>query len=629
MLDYYSVKVGYTAGNDFTLSGESYTGFYFTDNTDVYAGKNIDNKNAPLTVTNRFFSNIVLSDFFRDRLIDDISILPFNYDQHIAIHTNDLLSSRLINDRLQKLYNNTLYIYSQSFLASNDIPNGYNYAAGVDRISNKLQWVPQTEYSSITFNSLSTIGYSEMSDIIDGIGVKTKSDNYVFMGISPTNFSTISSASDFSDISIIKSTQYVDENTDLTYKSLTSISYDSNHIFLCDSATNLVYKYDVSGYIIDDKTIQNRKQLIKTIGGTGTGLARTKFSGPQKIFANKEIDRVFVHDSGNKCIKIYDFNLSYITTIFFTRKQTIAARAFGYNNINKYVYVFIENKTLGSNELWICDRNLKIKETYILKDILTSNEYIRGVVFSKTDSNIFYMYTNTGVYKKFITKPDKTIGKWLFYKGGANTTHIWNYETSKYNEASWFWNEGDASVAENTKVQSLFSFSYDADSREDIFVLAGTTSYNFNKILHYNERNVFNSVLGTSNLPVYNILEANVANDEMISGIAINKELYKTTFNILTLARQISKKYIAEYDYLNNLVYKGTEVLNEQEFSDISTSTDYNFLIHENEHASNPAVLNRCFKSIYDIQYKLINAIKTKKNNTLFSSTGSQTIDLT
>lgn len=629
MINYSNTKIGFTNGNDFILSSEPYVGYYHVFAGKPYAGREANNVSLELNVQSNLSSNVLVSNLFYDRIITETISLPYNFDRDIFIAPNETCNSKLFNDRLQKLYRNTVFLYSQLFLASNDIPNGYNRAAGVLKANLKLNWSPESSASGASYAPFASAGYAQIDNAIAFDAVKTFDASNVFFGITPTSFLALSSNKELTTFGVMTIDDYVSENNDLTFNQLTSFSVAGNYAYLCDANQNTIYKYDISGYINGDPSIVNRRILVNSMGGFGNALSQTKFDSPDLIFANDEINRLYVHDKNNRCIKIYDTKLSYIKTRTFTAGYNSAAKAIAYNSVQQLIYLIVKNASTDSHVLQICDIDLQVIEQYDLQDALEANEIYKGIVFCKNDSNLFYIYTNQSVFKKFVNKPDKTIGKWLIYKSGITASHIWNLEASKYNLAQWAWNEGEISVRDALTINGMSSFFIsDIDDREQIFLFAGANKKSFNRILHYSERNIFNSALGATSLNAYDAANAKVGDDEFINAMVINKEVYKIAFNTLNITRFITGRYTASYDYLNNLVYKNITPLTDDESTLLNTVNLQNIYVHENEIMSDSGALNRCLKEIYNLQHRALQIVRTSINNAVYSLSGTKTITL-
>lgn len=629
MIDYSNIKIGFTNGAEFTLSAEPYVGYYHVVGGQPYQGIDATNNLVDLKPLDNLASNISTSDLFYDRILLEEVSLPYEFNADIFIAPNETCNSRLFNDRLYKLYRNTLYLYSQLFLASNDIPNGYDRAAGIKKSNLSFSWSAEDSSSGTSFAPFASAGYAQIDDVIKFEAVEAYDGSYRFLGVSPTAFVALSSNKDLTTFGVVNIKTQISENNDLQFSNLADISIAGKYAYACDISQSIIYKYDVSGYFSGDASIANRFILVDSIGGFGNAFAQTKFNEPDVVYANDEINRLYIHDKNNRCVKIYDTKLSYVSTRTFTAGTGAAAKAFGYNPVAKLVYMLIKNSSTNAHALQVCDKNLQVIEEYSITDALESGEEYKGFCFSKNDSNIFYLFTNKSVFKKFISKPDKTIGKWLIYKAGNVVTHIWNLEKSKYNRAQWSWSDSGNSYRDSATVSGMSSFLIsNISAGEQIFLFVGSRGKPFNRIQHYNEYNIFNSALGVSNINAYSTSKAKVSDDEFVNAMVINKELYKIAFNTLNVMRFITGRYAAEYDYLNNLVYKGIVPLDDDESAAINEINLKNIYVHENELMNNSGVLNRCFKELYNLQHQALLVVRTKINNLTYSLSGTQTIVL-
>lgn len=624
MIDYSSIKFGYTNGKDFVLTGYDYVGYYHVINDAVYASKDITKNDVELTTKNTYAADAIASAYFKDRILQDVLTLPYDYNADVQIAANETFNGRVLNDRLNKLYTNSLYLYTKCFIASNDVPHNFDRAAGC--LSAQPAWIAQDPTDSTTFTPFSGIGLSEIGEMIQLQAVKIQDEvGYAFIGISPTAIAALSSNSDLASLQVTSINSNVDTNSDLKFLQLSSFCIAGNFMYACDSKQNNVYKYDVGGFFNNDVPITNKRFLIEAIGGEGNALAKTKFNAPDLVYAHTNIDRVYVHDKGNRCIKIYDANFSYIATRAFTIGTTTVARAFQFNETFKKVYVIVSNLTLNTNTLQICDIDLNVEQEYNLPDELISGEYFKGLHFSQNDSNIMYMYTNVNVFKKFVNRPDATIGKWLFYRSGFVNTHIWNNEFSRYNKAKWRWNDGGINVRKGITVASMSLLPTNQDA-DEIFVFAGYLSESFNRILHYTEPTLYTTALGSTDFIIYSSGNLKIDDGEMIQAFVLNKEIHKIIANTLFIKNYLAGRYAASYDYIGNLVNEGLVALTDAEFNSIAITNANNFYVHDNELASSPGTLNRVLKQIWDLQNSVLQITKTRINNFVPSVSGSKTV---
>lgn len=628
MIEYSTIKFGYSAGGDFSLSGADYFGYYYKIGNDAFTGIELTDQSQALTPNNTLNSDLFFSSFFKDRLISDALTLPYQLDQDLLIPVGEVCTQKIINDRLFKLYSNTVYLFSKTFLASNDIPVGYNRAAGVDKGTNQLVWTPQSPTDGTSFYPFASAGYSFLDDIIQIRALRyAEGSGFLFIGMTSSGIATLSSDTTLTTFNVIDYDTYVDNNSDLQFTKLSCFSVNGNDLFISDVGTNNIYKYNISGLLLDDISLAGQKFLTTQIGGKGSALIPTKFDNPAVIFAGPN-DRVYVFDERNHCIKVFDSNLNYLSTKTFSAGEEKSVKCFAYNRTIKKIYIIIKDLIDGINHLWICSDDLDIIEDIIILDVLDASEEFKSIEFSTNDSNIMYMMTNRSVFKKFVNRPTQTIGKWLFYRSGTLSTHIWGLELSKYSTASWAWNEGTQGIRDNLEILGLNCFFQPNADYEEIFLFTGANGKSFNRILHYNETNTYNSVISVSNLNSYNVADSGVDVSEFVCGHVINKEFYKIAYNTLIITTYLYGKFTAEYDYYNNLVYKSIDPLDDTQFIKINDFELNDMYVHENESVSNSGVINRSISKLYNLQANALQATQTDVKNFVASLSGTRTIVL-
>lgn len=643
MIDYSTVKFAYTSGNEFTLTGSDYSGYFNIQSGDAFTGRYYSLTSLPLVSKPKFKSDLFTSDLFQDRLIQDTLSLPYPFDS-IEIPPNETLSMNVFNDRLQKLYYNSLFLYSKIFLASSDIPIGYNAVAGLSSGDSRIRWFPQTSSSSITLTTFQAINNEDLDNISNFI-VREYDDKsgYAIFGITPSSFVALSSNDTKTEINILQQTAFVNDSNILTYGALSGLTLSDKYLFISDTERNLIYKYNVEGFFNNDRVINNRRIFVESLGGYGNALKATKFNAPGKIFANQENDRLYVWDTANRCTKIYDLNFVHIKTISLGTKRLQRIVCFGYYKPQNFIYVVMYDGVNDSYSIRVCDADLTVIEEYVLEDEMreSSHEfydfdleefYTRDykeefidIQFSQQDSNIFYLVSTNYVYKKFISRPEKTIGKWLFYRSGASTIHIWNYEFTNWDEAEFLWNDPGSDTYDDVIINKMQIIPKDTNI-DDIFLFMGNLTAPFNRIAHYDEFTIFDSVLTQTNLEIYSKDEIGVDRDDLLQGFVFNKELYKLLFNLFTIKNLIRGRFKANYDYQNNLVYDRFAYFDDSELLKIMVNNLEDIYVHENEIMTNPSVLNRIFKNIYYIQQNIVDVVGTKITNIKSALSGGQTV---
>ncbi|MGA1047424.1 MAG: hypothetical protein ACO3UU_05400, partial [Minisyncoccia bacterium] len=572
---------------------------------------------------------------FPDRLIVDDIVLPNNLEE-IILPPNEIATNRIFTAHLKRLYENTLYLYSQLNIASNDIPNGYLYWIGVSAAeslsANEQKWNPG---SIITTNyPYSDFGYPDIDSSHKCITVKkTNNQDYISFIVSDTTFSVISSKADKSATLAVFATSPTFLNSDKTYSKIEDIAISNNrYVYISDSVNNSIYKYDISGYTSDDATIANKKFLVDLMGQQGDLKNRTGFNEPTVIEANS--NRLYVFDSVNKCIKTYTADLTWVNTFILDTDITIID--IKYNDYHNAVFAIAEKNNFDYS-LIVFDYDAKtilaeydLDEKYEeildgdttkisanrggrIKYVLDSREQIRGIRFSSQDSNIFYIFSNYNIYKKFLTKPQATIGKWSISRAGISWGYIWNTIDVDWDSLFVTWNTISGSGRENIDITDI-SIIPREDNLDDIFVATKAGNPEAFKILYCNEYTMYDTALLSSNIDVYNTTRFGTLEDEYINAFTVNKELYKQSFNILALRNLLKGRFTGSYNIAGNLIYEQYDYITNEELESIVLNNVENLYVHENEHISTE-VINRCLKKLYSIQESMLRLVETRIKN--------------
>jgi hypothetical protein len=633
-------RYNYTTGGVYTLSGEPYVGYFNVESKIPTTGRTRTSNSQNLQPTSNIAVDLYQYEIsnnliFPDRLIIDTVSLPNTLDE-IILPPNEVVTNRIFTAHLKRQYENTLYLYSQLNIASNDIPNGYLYWIGVSAAeslsANEQKWNPG---SLITTNyPYGDFGYPEIDDSHRCITVKkNNNEDYISFTVSDTTFSVISSKADKSSTAAVFSTSAIDLNSDIIYSKIEDIAIsDSKYIYIADSGNNAIYKYDISGYTNDDITIADKKFLIDVFGQRGDLKNRTGFDEPTVIEANT--NRVYIFDSKNKCIKTYTTDFTWVNTFILNTNITI--RDIQYNKFHNAVFAIAEKDNFDYT-LLVFDYDIKnllaeydLDEKYEeiidgvenkvsasregrIKYVLDPREQIRGIRFSSQDSNIFYIFSNYNIYKKFLTKPQATIGKWSISRAGISWGYIWNTIDVNWNSLFVTWNTISGSGRENIDITDMSIIPRD-DNFDDIFVSAKAGNPGSFKILYCNEYTLYDTALLSSDVNVYNTTRFGTLEDEYVNAFTINKEIYKQSFNVVALRNLMKGRFTGSYNIAGNLVYEQYDYITDKELESIAIESVENLYVHENEHVSSE-VLNRCLRKLYSIQEKMLQLVKAKIKN--------------
>ena len=354
-----------------------------------------------------------------DRYLGTTLSLPFSSFEGIRIQPNDIATQAVINLSFNKLYENFLYLYRMSRVASNVIPVGQIGIAGVSAGDTNFKWSTYSQgLSTSQFEPLSTadifLTYINTLLTIENTATNNAAlflasdqnltvinfDKRIFNQTpdSPQTTGRLLSALEIYPDSGIQWKKIIDVATDLVNYSL----------FVLDMSGNRVVKYDAEGFYTDNNILEQRLIFVDTIGGFGGHDANNLFNAPRSIDVYNSY--LYVLDSGNGCVKKYDTDFNWITTYRLMRDFLSAYPVHLSHDMKGNMYVLTDN-----NKIYRYDNNFQNRFDIPLDSLSAANETYIKLQFSPTDENIFYVLSNNNIYKKLITQPDEDIGKYLPY----------------------------------------------------------------------------------------------------------------------------------------------------------------------------------------------------------------------
>lgn len=584
MLDYQNKKFAYTTGNVFTLTGSNYVGYFNVINGASYAGLN---QNIKLESVSNYKNDVYTSSLLFDRDLAEIPSLP-NSLNDVLINPSEFVTSQLINERLKKLNDNNVYLYSRSFLYDGNSPSNTTAVICVTSETGSLDYYTNlSNLSTFNFDGIYKTNPYNLQNVVDVETVLDATENN-FVIISPTSTELVVLSGVFSTSSfgIALSTRFVtDYNNDIyQYKNITGITVNQNNLFVADAGNNSIYRYSIEGFVANDPGFATKRFLLETVG---TSESKSGIKNP--VFITSSDDSVFVYNKDSKYfIELdNDFNVRRVAKLVSSRDTVLGI---GYNRFYGTLVVLTQKN--GQKTMYFYQDFALVRTVNIIFE-LTPGETVRKIVFSKNDSNIFYILTTGFIYKKYFSKPDKTICVF-----GDSFMKINNYPSGNFT--------GVSVVQTNNNYDLMFIGKQD-------------------RIIITQELNDFNTVLRGENIPNYDISSIKLDKDEYVQANYINKEIFKTTSNLYKLKNQYLGRFIIEYVKPNNnlsyqqsllgenLQYKGYTYLDDYDFLKIDNVN--NLYIHENEKVS-AGVVNRCFNVLYNLQLKMLEQ-SVQKNNTL------------
>jgi hypothetical protein len=514
-----------------------------------------------------------------DRYLGTPLELPYSKFDDIKIKQNDTVTNFNINNIISNLYDNYLYLYKMSHIASNLMPLTSVATAGV--FNNVFSYYENLSTSQ--FQSLSTVNITNLDNCnVLSVQHNADLDQYAIFASSGPSLVVFNSNNTFTSIVTALSTNTIFDRSSIRWGNIQDFTFgDKTSFYVLDSSANSVIKYNAAGFVTDDNILRNTLTYEALIGGYGTFDDTTKFNNPQSIaYYNSEL---YVLDSGNSCIKKYDNNLNWVTTYRLFR-DFLSAYPVQINHDSTGSPYVVTN----ANIIYKYNSDFTEKTTVDV-DLLTGDKSnVKQIVFSPSDSNVFYLYTDKNVYKSLLSNPDDIVGKYLFNFFKVNT------------------NETIRTISSIAKSDSSGSYDYN-------FIFSSVN--NQGKISIYKDNINIVSLLTDRKFDVYDLDEIKINSEEYIQNWVINKAISKLLINHMRLRDEIASKFLFKKDTASgDILFDGERYLLPRELDSIRFQQDTTNYIGMNEIFQNN-IINRPFEIIHNIQTNILSVIAAEVQN--------------
>jgi hypothetical protein len=622
------IKFNYTLSGDFTLpDGSEYINGYFNvhDNGDVYSGRYYDSNSVKLESISQYSPDYYKSEYYKDRYVFDVLDLP-NKLEKILIEPNEIVNSGMLNKKMQFLHENLIYTYSKMFMGSTDVPVEKNTRTLCNLIgTDQFGWFSRFDpnIKQFGFGYLSSVPaleqYSEFDKIKRFVSIPFEDKTGVsFIAISDTHVigltSKLGSNGIISDQNILLYTNVIDNFSQETCKSLQDITFDGRYVYITDSKINgggQVFKYDITTFVKNDSIFEGKRFLVEPIGGQGNIDNKNKFKGCSVIGAS--LDELWIYDSGNNVIKIFDTNFVWRKTLKLPNTGKYTVIDIRYRKLNNSFYVLYQNDYDPANiqfGLFEYTKDYKLNGNYVFEDVLydVMDKRFNRMSISEQDSNVFYVVTDNTVFKKFFSRPEKTFAVFDREYLYPEDTFIWDLIDKNWDELddSKIWNYAEF-FNFSVKTKDIY-INANSENKDDVYLLASGL------ITHLRERTDYISVLRNENLNYYNYERIKFEKDEYNQSFVFNKEFYKLFSNIIQLKNSLKGRFYAEFNNYGDVVYKDYIYLIDEQMNLLNIEMDYNSFVNDNEKVE-PNVLNRIFTKIYEFQIILLQLTGVRLQN--------------
>lgn len=458
-------KFAYTTGGLFTLTGSDYIGYYNIKDNAAFVGKYT--QNTSLTNNESIQTTIAISDKFYNRIATENITLKYTLSDFV-FEPGEYINTNSINLKIEKAFSNYLDTYRGCFIATSKLPYFYT---GLARVSatNTGKALPIWNYSSANtymsafsaYNSAITRD-SKIAYIPNQYASDPNNHTLVVANLSSLMVFLVNRPLYTFNV-VFSSTRIETNNTagynQLQFSNICSIAKAGNSLYVVDSNNKAVYAYDITSTLQEDRALGNRFSLTNSIDKQ-----QGKFDTPLLVAASE--DRIFVYDDVG-IIHFYDRNFNAINS-YKNRPLFIESVPVSMTYYKLYDQLFVLTSDF---KLVVLDSEANSTIYTLDTTGFLYDEVPKKIVFSNSNSDIFYMLTNKSLYKKFVSNIYRNIGNYSFVN---NITGI----AGTYPDGT-----------------NLFSYLYDIDTYDSINNYDNLLIYGYDQFLSYNEKTLFDTIL--------------------------------------------------------------------------------------------------------------------------------------
>tara|TARA_E500000318_G_scaffold25355_1_gene25371 strand:- start:4244 stop:6214 length:1971 start_codon:yes stop_codon:yes gene_type:complete len=612
-----SKKVAFSDGNEFTFDGVNYTGYYNYDGTNFYKTKTlkddkltvVENINTDILDSNKFFDRTIFTKLNPSYVLDDILFKP-----------NEIINKNSINFKLNLLYDNFIDLYRFSNINNPLIPTDFNAYAVLSTTSTSTEW--QWVSSDVRFISggldpslVSFSAYNEQFFAVDKMNTialkSTKEpDEYTLFVTTSSYLFAYQLDRDDTMFDFVLSADSIGIDGKLRFENITSIAADkeNNILYLNDRGKQQIYKADTKTIINKDRTGVRQIQLLETIGGKGSD--NTNFNDNTYIeYGNGNI---FVYDDIDKSIKKFSdkfvFKLRYANKNLFEENKFVSMT---YNTTFDLLYVLTETYrvvVLNANNFEEIDRYVLTSNPFEFAiPLIGKFELPSKIVFSKNDSNIYYLQTTKNVYKYFLNTQTKNIERFTI-DINFDSVSLWNTVFARFSAYEVEWDDlpdFDKFAIASNGLQIIDSDVVDTDK---------LLLWSNKRVFSFNEDNNYVSLLNTSRPNFYKKSEI-FLKDEYFNNITFNSTIFRHLFNLNLLSSNLNKQLLAVFDTVETdgyLRFKDFLELSHEDKEILDLNNQKQYFAGVNE-TLNGNTLNRIMTNLFEYQNNIIQSVETKR----------------
>lgn len=312
-------------------------------------------------------------------LTEEILTLPWTIDD-VYIQPNEYGDSDIFNTAIKRLHDCFQYILDNTQTINTDFPtlfygwmgcNGKELAKGIQwyTLDYNAEYQQHTEYAV----SNGTSFFSNIKDI-------TLNKNHIYV-LDGTNFRAFSAEKTAKEITF----DNINAINQLLVNPVSIETDEEDNVYISDSFTNKVYKFNLSFDYISEINVQ------LSVGNFGGKNEPLKFNSPQEIsFVGNHL---YVHDYNNSCIKQYTNDLNWVKTYYIDDFENYKPVNFAIHPQTLFVYVLTNN-----GKVYVLDNNGNYITNFPLTNILSIDVKPVKIIFDE-GGDFMYVISNNLVLK--------------------------------------------------------------------------------------------------------------------------------------------------------------------------------------------------------------------------------------
>jgi hypothetical protein len=568
------------------------------------------------------FESIIVNEIrdyglLQDRLPGDQVVLPVEWES-IKIKPNDFVLVDSINNSIEQLYRNWLYLLSYSVIPTNDIPDVLRGDRIVTDKGDGVEWGFLSQDIREPDSELSGTNHVvKIQNTIDP-------NNFNLITATQTNVMLLSGTGTINiDVITNPDTLRLDSNgepiLDSIVRSDSSITHPSNGIFfqniididvnkdkelfVLDDVHKTVFKFDISGITsLDEAILKNDtpgRLLTRMVGGSGILNDKIRFLSPVCLtVVDNDIYVLDQDPSSKECVlKHFDSHLNWKNNFSLGVFDTQPAIDIEYNYRFNSFHIICNDETLADVAPTITsfDSSLNKVSTEDLMNFQRhdggiATEIYRKLYFSLENENIMYIVTDKNIYKKYLSRPTSFIGRFRFE---------------------------DREIGSSVSDRSLRDISIHTKIQDDGSVMDEILLFeqHNNTLYRFVEDSGFqNSLESEIDQSIMLFDQLRLDPDDNVDVITYNKMLYKVLYNNMMLLENISRKFATFFDDKGISQYLGFRYLNIDDLKSLNYDVKLDNYISNNEIILS-ATVNRCLKRLHELQLLIAENMQEKSIN--------------